>query len=430
MTTYTQVIDVVPRAHYSANGIQTAFPFTFPIFDAQDMEVWVDHVRQAAGAYSVSGIGVAVGGTVIFIVPPPASTLVTLRRRMALKRTAEFPDTAVEAKPLNDALYYQTAALQQVADDAALAVKRSFRSLSTADLTLPEPTPGRAIRWNDVGDGLVNSVADMDAILAQANTQAQAAADSAAAALASRTLAATSADGAVTARAVCDADVVVTGADRAAVATDKAGVADDRAVVQASRAVAEASAAAAAMSQTAAQASEAAATLSAAAAAAAQTTTAADAATAQAAAGAAWASQSSAHASELSAAESASSAALSAAQAQAAVGIYTFTHVAVAGQDTLSADQADDTLNLVAGTALSISTDAAGDTVTIAVDRGGVEALIGLSAAGRALIDDADADAQRTTLGLGTAATKNSGNAAANLPNTAALHAMAAALAS
>jgi len=170
MTTYTQVIDVVPRAHYSANGIQTAFPFTFPIFDAQDMEVWVDHVRQAAGAYSVSGIGVAVGGTVIFIVPPPASTLVTLRRRMALKRTAEFPDTAVEAKPLNDALYYQTAALQQVADDAALAVKRSFRSLSTADLTLPEPTPGRAIRWNDAGDGLVNSVADMDAILAQSNT--------------------------------------------------------------------------------------------------------------------------------------------------------------------------------------------------------------------------------------------------------------------
>ncbi|EME69427.1 cell wall-associated hydrolase, partial [Paramagnetospirillum caucaseum] len=184
MTTYTQVVDAVPRVHYAANGVQTAFPFTFPVFDAGDMEVWIDQNLQSAGAYSVSGVGVAVGGTVIFTAPPPPSTRVTLRRRMALKRTAEFPDTAIEAKPLNDALYYQVAALQEVADDAALAVKRSFRSLSSADLTLPEPAAGRAIRWNDSGDGLANSAGDVDAILplaAAAGATAQAAAGAAAA---------------------------------------------------------------------------------------------------------------------------------------------------------------------------------------------------------------------------------------------------------
>ena len=210
MTAHTQVTDALPRAHYAANGVQTAFPFTFPVFDADDMEVWIDDSLQLHSAYSVSGIGVAVGGTVIFTVPPQPSTQVTLRRRMALKRTAEFPDTAVEAKPLNDALYYQMAALQQVADDSALAVKRSFRSLSSADLTLPEPAAGCAIRWNDAGTGLVNSTAGIDTVLPQANAQAQAAAASATSASASQSAAATSASQAVTSRSICDADVVVT----------------------------------------------------------------------------------------------------------------------------------------------------------------------------------------------------------------------------
>lgn len=358
---------LVPRAHFVANGVQTAFGFPFPVYETGDMEVWVDQILQPADAYAISGVGVAVGGTVIFTVPPPASSQVTLRRRMAINRTPEFPDTSVQAKPLNQEFGYHVAALQQVSDEAGLAVKRSFRSLSSADLTMPEPVAGRAIRWNDSGDGLANSGAEVDTVLPLASAKAQEAAASAIAAAASQISAASSAATSATARDICDADVVVTGADRAAVSADKSEVAADRAAVQADRLAADASAAAAALSQTAAQASEAVALQAATDAAASEASTAADAVTAQAAASAAAASQSAAHASELSASGSASAAAASAAQAQAAADVHTFATIAVAGQGSLSADQTGDTLTLAAGANLDIATDPSSDTVTLSV---------------------------------------------------------------
>ena len=130
-----------------------------------------------------------------------------------------------------------------------------------------------------------------------------------------------------------------------------------------------------------------------------------------------------------------------------------FSTIAVSGQSNVVADSSSDTLTLVAGTNITITTDAGADSITIAAagsglsdgDKGDItvsssgtvwtidagvvtfakmqavsaNVLLGndasgtaveeitCTAAGRALLDDAAASDQRTTLGLGTLATQS-----------------------
>jgi hypothetical protein len=186
MTGHIQVGDVAPRVQYVANGSQTVFPYPFPIFADGDLEVWLNTARLAAATYAVAGAGSSEGGSVTLTAAPAAGTVVTLRRRLPLRRTSDFHDDGIiRAKVVNDEFDYQTMSVQQVAEEVERAVRRAHTSGSTADLTLPDPVPGRAIKWNAAASGLENSAFDVDQVLAQATRGAASAEASAASASAS-----------------------------------------------------------------------------------------------------------------------------------------------------------------------------------------------------------------------------------------------------
>ncbi|MCB2101052.1 MAG: hypothetical protein KDE22_09300, partial [Rhodobacterales bacterium] len=136
--THIQIGDTTPRRQFDADGEQLAFDFTFPIFQDDDLDVYVDQAQMVLDTdYSVTGAGESAGGTVTFFTAPANNTTVTLVRRLAIQRTTDFQESGeLRSKVLNDELDYQTAALQQVADDASRGVRLHETDAAT-DMVLP-----------------------------------------------------------------------------------------------------------------------------------------------------------------------------------------------------------------------------------------------------------------------------------------------------
>lgn len=161
--THITIGDSSPLIHYVANGITVSFSFPFPIFKREDLAIYENKTRIYDAV--ITGIGDSTGGTATFAAAPAAGTTITLRRELPLARTSDFQtDGVIRAKTLNDELDYQIAALQQVAEGLSRAIVRDPTSTSTASLALPDPAPGRALKWNDDGTALVNSSGDVDGL--------------------------------------------------------------------------------------------------------------------------------------------------------------------------------------------------------------------------------------------------------------------------
>ncbi|MCC7282186.1 MAG: hypothetical protein IT556_07360 [Acetobacteraceae bacterium] len=122
MAEHIQINDVSPRIQYVADGATADFGFPFAIFAASDLQVFIDGAQQGSG-YTASGAGQSGGGLCRFAAAPPAGAVVTLRRRLPIRRTSDFQENGVlRARVLNDELDYQTAAIQQLADDSGRAL--------------------------------------------------------------------------------------------------------------------------------------------------------------------------------------------------------------------------------------------------------------------------------------------------------------------
>lgn len=141
--THITIPDVVPIVRYTANGTDTAFAYSFPIFSDTDLRVSLNGAEQQSG-YTVYGAGDSNGGSVIFNIAPTIGTTVTIKRDLPIERVSDFLQGGTfTAKAINDELDYLTATLQQVQDNQA-------GILRYADDETPVQTilPAKAFRRN------------------------------------------------------------------------------------------------------------------------------------------------------------------------------------------------------------------------------------------------------------------------------------------
>lgn len=136
MAEHIRIGDVAPRVQYVGDGARTAFPFPFPIFDNEDLELRLDGVL-LTGGFQVTGAGASEGGTVTLDMPPAAGSTVTLRRRVRVERNSDFQDNGVlRARTLNDELDRLVAVLQEHREELASSIRLDPAEIG-AQLTLP-----------------------------------------------------------------------------------------------------------------------------------------------------------------------------------------------------------------------------------------------------------------------------------------------------
>ena len=161
MTEHIQIKNVRPRVQYIGDGTQTVFPYAFGIFEDSDIEVYLNETLLEDG-YTVTGAGSSTGGSIVFDTAPAADTQITILRNLSIERVSDFQDGGeLRAKVLNHELDYQTACMQQIAED----LNRSMvlpKFASSVNMELPTPEAGKAILWNADATALENSTIEIN----------------------------------------------------------------------------------------------------------------------------------------------------------------------------------------------------------------------------------------------------------------------------
>jgi len=157
----------LPRVQWNASG-QTTFTFDFEIDADTDLYVAIDDVQKTLQAdYTVSGVRVETGGSVTFLSAPANGAKVTILRAEPLRRAADQQESiGYRASSFNAEFDRLTRLLQQLNERLSRTLR--LKRATTADvnqLSLPEPAPDKFLRWNALGNTIVN--ADVASVLGE-----------------------------------------------------------------------------------------------------------------------------------------------------------------------------------------------------------------------------------------------------------------------
>ena len=118
------------KATYSGNGTTTAFTVPFYFLAAADLQVilrssaGVETVQTLTSQYTVTGAGVASGGTVTMLTAPASGTTLTILRNIeATQETDLLPNDRLPAESLETALDKATMLIQQLDEEVGRSLK-------------------------------------------------------------------------------------------------------------------------------------------------------------------------------------------------------------------------------------------------------------------------------------------------------------------
>ena len=140
---------------YSGNGSTTTFNYTFKITDQDDLEVLIrastgtETVKTITTHYTVTGVGNAGGGTVVFTagnIPITGETIVIRRATPQTQATDYLANDPFPAESHEDALDKLTSITQELQEE----VDRSIKLSRTNTMTSTEFTVGASDRANKI----------------------------------------------------------------------------------------------------------------------------------------------------------------------------------------------------------------------------------------------------------------------------------------
>lgn len=138
---------------YAANGVTTTFPYGFRVLYADQVKVYVNGTLQVGG-YTLTGVGDAGGGNVIFSVAPVNSATVLVRRISDRVRTTDFQQAPyfTQEELLDQDQDYQTMLLQEASADAVNAIRIPAVETNVVELPDAATRANKFLQFTGTGD--------------------------------------------------------------------------------------------------------------------------------------------------------------------------------------------------------------------------------------------------------------------------------------
>jgi len=152
------------RDEYTATAGQTLFSYTFKIFAATDLNVYVTPSGQDADddndlvtGYAVTGLGDEDGGTITLVTPASSGDAVTIVSDIPESRTTNYQNNGdFLPDAVNDDFDRVVSLAKQTSDRTTRTLVFQESLQGATDLDLPTPSALKFIRWKSDLSGMEN----------------------------------------------------------------------------------------------------------------------------------------------------------------------------------------------------------------------------------------------------------------------------------